>query len=104
MPRERRQRRSKDTIARPAEEQFVVGNCAMTLQSSTKTAKMFPNTTYRQVRYYKEKVEMDVHWVSMVVDVLSRKKSQMQCWPILSYYCPGSATTIRDFHLVIMWI
>jgi hypothetical protein len=34
----------------------------MTLQSSTKTAKMFPNTTYRQVCCYKEKVEMDVHW------------------------------------------
>ena len=44
------------------EQQYVIGNYAFMTKSNRKTVLLFPNTTLRQVRYYREKVERGVHW------------------------------------------
>jgi hypothetical protein len=67
MPKEKRGRTSRRrkttrTHARPQEEQFLVGYYASLHESNFAATTMFPNTTLRQVRYYREKVEMDTHW------------------------------------------
>jgi hypothetical protein len=40
----------------------VIGNYASVIGSNTKTVKEFPIVTLRQVEYYREKVENDIHW------------------------------------------
>lgn len=60
--RDKKKRKTHKTHPRPEEEQIVIGNYASLVQSNVKTTHLFRNTTLRQVKYYKMKVEQDLHW------------------------------------------
>jgi len=59
MPKEKR--KTSRTKSRPQNEQFVIGYSSIEF-GNLNTSKVFQNTTPRQIRYYKEKVQNDIHW------------------------------------------
>ena len=75
-PQKHRNRRTTNrTKDRPEKEQFIIGNYASIIGSICQTLKAFPNTTNRQVIYYREKVEKDIHWAEQI-----HKKFLMISW------------------------
>ncbi len=60
--RKTRPRKTNKTYPRPLQEQYIIGNFASMIASNAKTLQRFQNVTLRQVKYYREKVEQNIHW------------------------------------------